>query len=231
MGEIPWFNVSMLAEHEVCLDDFYIDQYEVTNQQYLAFLEAKDYSELDAEEFLDLDSEYEKIKIEENGWAIDSGYEDHPVVEVTWFGAQAYCEWRDARLPTEAEWEYAAAGGPDKNPYPWGSKPPNDCMANYFRKCAGGTTPVGSYPQDVSVFGVFDLGGNVSEWVYDWYGRYYYYFSPKHNPQGPAKGVERVRRGRSWIWLSVELSFVPSRHSSEPSESFSFLGFRCAKSP
>ena len=126
--------------------------------------------------------------------------EDHPVVRVTWDEAQAYCGWAGGRLPSEAEWEYAARGGKDGLKYPWGNEiaPEN---ANYSWSKWKGTSPVRSYP--ANAWGLYDMAGNVWEWVADWYGKDYYASlppdKPAEDPRGPQSGTIRVLRGGSFV--------------------------------
>jgi formylglycine-generating enzyme required for sulfatase activity len=171
--------------------------------------------------------------------------DDLPREEVDWFDAADHCESRGARLPTEAEWEYAARG-PDGLVYPWGNA--FDCRMGNFddeteydsyvieggEGCDGfvGTAPVGSFPGGVSWVGAYDLSGNVWEWVADWYDDGYYGTlpDPATNPQGPSSGDYRVLRGGSWNLNYTHLLRGADRNRYYPSiESYS-LGFRCALS-
>jgi formylglycine-generating enzyme required for sulfatase activity len=128
---------------------------------------------------------------------------DHPVVNVSWVDAVNYCEWltnetgRKFRLPTEAEWEYAARGL-DGREYPWGNEALDPTRANYRHEGSPRTTtPVGKYPAGAGPFGHLDLAGNVWEWCYDWYA--HYVAKDLDNPIGPKNGESRVLRGGSWV--------------------------------
>ena len=198
--------------HQVYLDAFYIDKYEVTNALYKACAGAGVCGQpADTTRYN------------------NSQYAQHPVVDVDWNIAKTYCEWRSARLPTEAEWEKTARGT-DGRTYPWGEG--IDCShANYYdgdKFCVGSTAPVGSYESGKSPFGAYDMTGNVYEWVSDWYDENYYASSPKSNPTGPINGSSRVLRGGSWsIWLNLNLrSFIRSWGPAEFSGHY--IGFRCA---
>ena len=109
------------------------------------------------------------------------GHPDHPIVNVTWDDAKRYCDWAGGRLPTEAEWEYAARGGKQGKKYPWGDEI-NQAHANYD---STGTTPVAKYPQNY--WGLYDVSGNVWEWTKDWYDKDYYMTSPEADPPGPTQ--------------------------------------------
>ena len=196
--------------HQVYLDDYYIDKYEVTYALYKVCVE---------EGYCDQPASASRYDI--------SKYMGHPVVYVDWNMAMSYCSWRDARLPTEAEWEKAARGT-DGRLYPWGSGI-DTTSANYGNNL-GDTKPIGTYPIDVSPYGVYDMAGNVAEWVADWYDENYYANSPDHNPLGPEDGDARVVRGASWhsserLLRSASRSWYFSTHSGTD------IGFRCANSP
>ncbi len=161
---------------------------------------------------------------------------DHPIVNVTWEDAKTYCEWAGGRLPTEAEWEYAARGGQQGLKYPWGNEVSHE-QANYGAdKCCSGlaagrdqweyTSPVGSFPE--SEFGLYDMAGNVSEWLADWYDEDYYKNAPIVDPQGPASGELRVLRGGSWV-NNPEVLRTSNRFRDQPDLRVSNVGFRCAR--
>ncbi|MEA3325757.1 MAG: formylglycine-generating enzyme family protein [Chloroflexota bacterium] len=211
-------------EHTVFLDAFWIYKHEVTNEQYANFLNAEGNQSEGGVTWLDAGDSDVRIHPAIGEWGPDSGYGDNPVVEVSWYGAQAYCKWAGGRLPTEAEWEKAARGE-DGQTYPWGEENPTCSLAN-FSNCVGETTSVGSFPESASPYGALDMAGNGWEWVADWYDEDYYDTSPVTNPTGPESGTYRVLRGGSWY--SHEGFLVASnRYRYNPVSTLSDGGFRC----
>jgi formylglycine-generating enzyme required for sulfatase activity/tRNA A-37 threonylcarbamoyl transferase component Bud32 len=214
--------------HTVALDGFWIDQTEVTNAQFAAFLnERGDQVEGDVP-WLGLEDEDSLIERVGNEYRPKTDYADHPVVELPWYGAAAYCDWAEARLPTEAEWEYAARGS-DGRTYPWGDSAPDCDKANYWGQdggCVGDTSAVGLYPAGASWCGALDIAGNVWEWVADWYGAYL--SGRQVNPTGPSSGEKRVLRGGSWLdgQYGARCAYRYERH---PDYWDIFVGFRCAR--
>jgi len=218
--------------HSVYLDAFWIDQMEVTNAMFAAFLNDKGNQSEGGANWLDASDD--DVLIEQNGgvWQAKSGFADHPVIEVTWYGANAYCEWAGRRLPTEAEWEKAARGGLEGEKYPWGDQAPV-CASGaengaQFVDCAGDTVVVGNYSPNG--YGLYDMAGNVWEWVADWYDESYYQNSSSDNPEGPESGGYRVLRGGSW-YNSVWYLRSAYRVRNTPDSPDSNYGFRCARSP
>ena len=195
--------------HEVYLDAYFIDMYEVTNAQYKEFMDATSY----------------KAPTLWSNPAYNAP--NQPVVGVSWYDAVAYAEWAGKRLPTEAEWEKAARGGRVGMKYPWGDTITHD-NANYGTGRRGTwryTLPVGSFPPNG--YGLYDTAGNVSEWCADRYDPDYYSVSPRNNPKGPDMGMARVLRGGSWN-SHVDYLRVASRFYWLPAYTFSNVGFRCA---
>ena len=223
--------------HPVYLDAYYIDKYEVTNAQYARFLNVMGNQEEGGGTWLDAGDT--DVRIHESGgvWQVDAGYENHPVTEVTWYGARAYCQWQGKRLPTEAEWQKAARGSSDTRVYSWGDDAPDCSRLNYehyngssSEHCVGDTSPVGGYPTGQSPYEAMDMSGNVWEWVNDWYDVNYYDDSPYSNPPGPATGTSKLLLGGSWsdIWHFVRAA---NRSCTGPDGSYNNVGIRCVAGP
>jgi formylglycine-generating enzyme required for sulfatase activity len=195
--------------HTVTLDDFYIDKYEVTNEQYL-------------------------VCVEEGSCPTGGGsrlrnpnWIGHPVMDVTWYDAQRFCEWRGGRLPTEAEWEKAARGT-DERTFPWGEDAVT-CELVRYGACGWMTAPVGSHPKGVSPYGVHDMAGNAWEWTADWYLQKYYEQSPAENPTGPDFNTYyKSTRGGAWFY-QAGLQTAIWRNHAPPEVAYSYLGFRCVR--
>jgi formylglycine-generating enzyme required for sulfatase activity len=214
--------------HTVMLDGFWLDGNEVTNAMYANFLNIVGNKIEGGSEWLDARPQAAQIFAEGSGWQVQPGRENHPITGVSWYGAKAYCEWSGRRLPTEAEWEYAARGT-DERQYPWGNDNLTCTQAHYFG-CGEGTIAAGGLPSGVSPFGIFDMAGNVAEWVTDRYASDYYQSSPLQNPTGPANGYYRVIRGGSWLntYLAIRTTH---RAWAGADEHAAAVGFRCALTP
>lgn len=186
-------------KHEICITrGFWLDTYEVTNAAY--------------QEFID-DAGYTRRELwSEDGWQWKGdrtgpenieGFTDpqQPRVGISWYEADAYARWRSGRLPTEAEWEYAARG-PESLIYPWGNEyeigRANVNESQIGGQSRGQTLPVGSFDNGKSWVGAYDMAGNVWEWTADWYDPNYYQQGVKNDPPGPKSGEIRVARGSSW---------------------------------
>lgn len=200
--------------HSVNLNAFYIDKFEVTNGFYKACVEAGPCPPVRKKNSATRSSYYD-----------DSDFDTFPVIFIDWNMAQTYCEWRDARLPTEAEWEKAARGGTNVT-YPWGDTP--DCNLANYGNCLGDTSSATIYDLGQSRYGNYNMAGNVGEWVSDWYADDYYRSSPQENPQGPDTGKEKVWRGGSWNDDYAGMRSV-NREAENPAYSSDTIGFRCAK--
>ncbi len=195
--------------HEVWLSSFYIDKYEVTNAQYMKFVEITGHI---------------KPRITRGRGLLDP---EKPVVGVTWHDATAYAAWVDKELPTESQWEKAARGT-DSRLYPWGEDW-KEGAANTKEAGFGTTRAPGSFADDVSPYGVFDLAGNVAEWVFDWYDRDFYKKSPRENPRGPEEGVfSRTIRGGDYYNASSEARLT-NRRFRVHNQALEELGFRCVR--
>ncbi len=220
----------------VFLDDFWLDRYEVTNEQFSRFVETTGY-ETEAEQegwgWISAGAEWEAV--DGANWRHPAGPDsdldgkaDHPVVLISWADANIYCQWANKRLPTEAEWEKAARG-PAGAVYAWGESF-DATLANTEEGGYGDTLPVGSFsPAGDSPYGAADMTGNVWEWVADWYDNDYYQEAPADNPPGPPTGSDKVLRGGSWLFdqLYARSAF---RYNVRPDYTYDFTGFRCAGS-
>lgn len=195
---------------KILLDSFYLDQSEVTNQQYAHFARQTGH----------------RVPYQWRKGEIPEGKERHPVVNVSWDDATAFCAWEQKRLPTEAEWERAARGPSGGGMYPWGDRKiaANDAVYSQI----DGEKPVCTAARNG--FELCDMIGNVWEWCSDWYGQHYYSESPELNPEGPATGEYRVLRGGSWFDVPP-LFLTPSYRSwARQRERSPTIGFRCARS-
>jgi formylglycine-generating enzyme required for sulfatase activity len=201
--------------HQVRLSTFSIDLHEVTTEQYAAFL---------ASGGREAPWQWTQVDLTLHG--------DRPVIGVNWHDADAYCRWKGKRLPTEAEWEKAARGT-DGRHYPWGNQEPNKSLANFALGARFSYSqvlmPVRSYEPGRSPAGLYQMAGNVWEWVQDWYGGSYYQGSPDRDPLGPEQGQFKVMRGGSWSDLPKYL-LTYGRFKLLPDARNSYTGLRCARS-
>ncbi|MEM0990878.1 MAG: SUMF1/EgtB/PvdO family nonheme iron enzyme [Pseudomonadota bacterium] len=243
--------------HTVTLWAFAIDRTEVTNAAFAEFLNAlglalgsdvaagalrlddapKPAVDLLAEgrrgtgryPLIALDDDQARIGIQAGRFVPTPGYGDHPVTETTWAGARAYCRWRGARLPSEAEWE-AAARGMDGRVYPWGDAPPDDRLAFVIQR-TGQTAPVGSRPAGASPFGLLDMAGSLAEWTSSL--RRPYPYDPTDGREDPDQAGERVTRGGDYIYDTAHDALTAVHRtgfSNAPERGHRHIGFRCARS-
>jgi len=236
-------------QREITLNNsFWLDQTEVTNAQFAEFVEATGH-ETTAEEQgngYTINDQGAFALVEGANWLHPygpqsdiSGMDTHPVVLVSWEDADAFCQWRDSRLPTEAEWEYAARG-PDNPIYPWGNEFDGTRLNFCDESCEFDhrdatvndgherTAPVGTYPAGASWVAAFDMSGNVWEWVNDWYDSAYYENAPAENPIGPETDSFRVLRGGAWS-NGDQVVRAADRRYNDPADRSSNFGFRCAQ--
>ena len=228
-----------LPAHEVTLDQFYIDKYEVNVEQYARFLSrlgnyAKACDGVDCawpNEMAGLTHLVEQVNEEGTlHYAAVESYEKHPINHVSWYGANLYCQSVGARLPTEAEWEYAARGT-DGRIFPWGNLP-DPAKAVYAKVDFNAVPPVDTLSDGASPFGVYGMAGSMWEWVSDWYSPTYYRESPAENPKGPITGEFRVTKGGAWPANTVPDQIrTANRNALDPDLISSTVGFRCALTP
>lgn len=220
-----------IGNKQVSVSDFYMDTHEVTNEQFAAFLADYGSERVKSGEYRNekMIAEHKfGLKKSRGYWSAQKGYEEHPVVNVSWFGANEYAKFYDLRLPTETEWEYAARGGLNSRKLDYAGA---DLAENtsWHRNNAGGRThEVGQkIPNELNLY---DLSGNIQEWTNDWYDKDYYKRIEILNPQGPLKGEGRVLRGGSWF-QDEEYGKVAVRNHVPPNYAKAFIGFRCVKTP
>ena len=202
-----------LPVHKVSVDAFFMDMHQLSVAQYARFIEATHH---------DVPPEWSLMNRPQN--------QNRPVANVDWADAAVYCKWAGKRLPTEAEWEKAARGT-DSRTYPWGNQPPTGLHANSGKEVWSShatLTSVGMLEEGKSPYGIYDMAGNVWEWVSDWYDQDYYKTSPSQNPAGPSIGTHKVVRGGSW---GSNAHGLRSAERENHLTSFRGLGtgFRCAK--
>ena len=189
--------------HPVSVPGFLLDRTEVTRGAYDLFLESRGKT------------------------AISGAHSSAhlPVTGVSWGDADAYCRWLDKRLPTEAEWEYAARGS-EGRPFPWGEEQPGSSVA---RGGGGGPVAVDDLPRGATALGVLHMAGNAAEWVGDWWDASYYSSAPRENPPGPIHGDFKIVRGGAWTQDSYEAR-TTARSYHNPDKGADHIGFRCARS-
>ena len=235
--------------HQVSLPSFCMDRYQVTTAEFGRFVKATAYKT--TAERLGWSGVF---RLHAGAWDKVNGADwrhpdgpgstakpDEPVIQVSWEDAAAYARWANKRLPTEAEFEYAARGGLEGKKYAWGDelRPHGKDKANLWQgtfpsknTAADGfaeRAPVGSFAPNA--YGLFDMTGNVWEWSADWFDAAYYGKSPRYNPRGPERGQDRVIRGGSWLCSqdSCQGYRVAARNHTAPDSGLNNLGFRCAR--
>ncbi|MBL7827804.1 MAG: formylglycine-generating enzyme family protein [Saprospiraceae bacterium] len=218
--------------HEVQLSTFYLSKYEVTIGQYLAFCES---TNSHWPVWLEKGKDYH-VETGTDSFYKDKGMsrsnKDYPVIGVNWEDAAAYCKWlsektgKRYRLPTEAEWEYAARGGKSSRGYTYAGSNDLKRVGWYYENSEGKVHPVGSL--QANELGLYDMSGNVNEWCADWYDDAYYQYSPVKNPQGPIRDPFRVYRGGGWNSAPIRCRVTDRNHTFYKVH-FEYLGFRVAQ--
>ncbi len=229
--------------HRVYVSEFFIGRFPVTVEEYARFVRATGHPAPGVRELPAIASGRRDVSFRElaspyvwRGGEPPAGCGGHPVVLVSYEDTQAFCRWLSEstgeafRLPTEAEWEKAARGGLDGQPYPWGADL-DPSRANYLAdpsaKRSSGTRPSGTYAPNG--YGLYDMVGNVWEWVTDWYAPDYYGSSTDRDPAGPGSGQLRVLRGGSWVCDDTAMLRCAHRHTA-PADSYAYsIGFRLAR--
>lgn len=212
--------------HTITLPAFRIDRLPVTNRRFAEFLAATGTHNARNERLFDFDDPDARVHRAGSQWTADKGYENHPVVEVTWAGARDYCAWRGKRLPTEAEWELAARGT-DGRRHPWGNSAP-DRMRAQFATRFNDTAPADAFPGGASPYGVLGMAGNAWEWVSSAYRPYPY--DARDGREDAAVGPVRSTRGGGHDSPAEEITTTQRGRmlSRNPASGHHNIGFRCA---
>jgi formylglycine-generating enzyme len=212
--------------HQVVLNDYYLDKYEVTSDKFCEFLNVKGNQSEGGATWINIQDEDCTIEYKNGKYVPKRGMAKNPVVVVTWFGAHAYCKWIGKRLPTEAEWEYAARGGKKAKGFKYAGSNQAHKVAWFDDNSDGLTYGVGKkLPNEL---GLYDMSGNVCEWCNDWYSGDYYKRSPGRNPLGPSGKLDyKVLRGGAWISVAKQIR-VSARDYAYPYNAYNQNGFRCA---
>ncbi|MFH0992115.1 MAG: formylglycine-generating enzyme family protein [bacterium] len=220
--------------HQVTVSSFYIDKYEVTVAQFKQFVDVTGYN-TDAEKSdgsnIWTGSTWEKKagvnwRCDERGKRRPVSQYNYPVIHVSWNDAAAFAAWAGKRLPTEAEWEFAAKGGRQSKRYKYSGGDNPDAVGWLDINSGWKIHPPGQKQPDE--LGIYDMSGNVFEWCSDWYDGKYYSTSPKQNPHGPLSGQFRVLRGGSWV-IDLDAVRPTYRNGATPEDRSGDFGFRCAK--
>ena len=222
-----WGDMDEEPVHQVTLSSYWIDKYEVTSSNFTKFLNE---NKNEAHRFIEITPSV-TVKFDDNVYQPREGLENYPVNRVSWFGADAYCKWKEKRLPTEAEWEKAARGT-DQRIFPWGNEFPDNSRVTFRRKFSEKgfqvMEPVEGMKNGVSPFRVHQMAGNVWEWVSDWFDATAYQDENRIDPKGPESGISKVLRGGNWYYKAYYMR-TTYRFNERPDIFKVWQGFRCAR--
>lgn len=220
------FEQKTALPHQVKLSNFKISETTVTNQQFCDFLNDQGNKVEGGQTWVKVDTQYSRISLENGTYKVKEPYESFPVYEVSWYGAQRFCEWLGGRLPTEAEWEYTARSRGEENLYASGNKIDKK-KANYLIDANDtlwhSVFPVKSFP--ANDLDVYEMSGNILEWCFDWFDKNYYSESEINNPKGPKNGELKVVRGGAWCFNQDQAKTF-YRGAAKPSSRNNYTGFR-----
>lgn len=222
-----WGDMDEEPVHQVTLSSYWIDKYEVTSSNFTKFLNE---NKNEAHRFIEITPSV-TVKFDDNVYQPREGLENYPVNRVSWFGADAYCKWKEKRLPTEAEWEKAARGT-DQRIFPWGNEFPDNSRVTFRRKFSEKgfqvMEPVEGMKNGISPFRVHQMAGNVWEWVSDWFDATAYQDENRIDPKGPESGISKVLRGGNWYYKAYYMR-TTYRFNERPDIFKVWQGFRCAR--
>ena len=222
-----WGDMDEEPVHQVTLSSYWIDKYEVTSSNFTKFLNE---NKNEAHRFIEITPSV-TVKFDGNVYQPREGLENYPVNRVSWFGADAYCKWKEKRLPTEAEWEKAARGT-DQRIFPWGNEFPDNSRVTFRRKFSEKgfqvMEPVEGMKNGISPFRVHQMAGNVWEWVSDWFDATAYQDENRIDPKGPESGISKVLRGGNWYYKAYYMR-TTYRFNERPDIFKVWQGFRCAR--
>ena len=222
-----WGDMDEDPVHQVTLSPYWMNKYEVTSSDFAKFLNSHQAAAL---RFIEITPSV-TVEYVEGKYRPRNGLENLPVNRVSWYGANAYCQWKGNRLPTEAEWEKAARGT-DQRIFPWGDEPPDNSRTTFRRKFSKlgfkVMEPVDSMSRGASPYGIHHMAGNVWEWVADWFDGGTYEDHEPRDPKGPETGVSRVLRGGNWYYKAYYMR-TTYRFNERPEKFKIRQGFRCAR--